>query len=138
MYFLPELEVVCIGPHTSECTFSSESLPEALACAGLPFPAHSLHKSSEARLSSGQHLTHHKSQGFLKPYHSHVLIFGAKDLRMAGLPPEPHPAAVGSPSSLYRFPRLCSLPITTSSFVITAHVMSSNNILFPLSVMSRT
>ena len=26
MYFLPELEAVCIGPHTSECTFSNRRL----------------------------------------------------------------------------------------------------------------
>ena len=33
MYFLLELEAVCIGPHTSECTFSNRRL--VLGCLAL-------------------------------------------------------------------------------------------------------
>ena len=63
MYFLPELEAVCIGPHTSECTFSNCRLerisPRGFSLCLGALPAHSPHRSSEAQLSSGLHLTHH-------------------------------------------------------------------------------
>ena len=139
MYFLPELEAVCIGPHTSECTFSNRRLerisPRGFGLCLVALPC--TQPSQKRRGSTFFRSTPDTSQ--LTSFSRTLPLTCAKDLKMAGLPPGPHLASCRRSHLKHTSSLACDhLQITTLCFVITLHVMSSNNILFPLSVMSRT